>query len=77
MCDFGHCYDLLCGGRALQALQDGADVDVRDAGGLTALGVAVVQAKHEIVELLISQGADVNATQNLAPQVLPNAANSF
>jgi len=46
-------------------LADGADVNVKDeARGLTPLHFATQNGQKEIVELLIADGADVNAKMN-------------
>lgn len=44
-----------------QALEDGFDVNSRHELGWTALHVAAVNGKDDILKLLISKGADVNA----------------
>ena len=44
-----------------QLISTGADVNVKDAGGQTALHWAIEYGHTEIAELLIAKGADVNA----------------
>ena len=46
---------------AKQAVTDGADVNVKDYQGRTALNVAVFYHYKDIAKLLIGKGADVNA----------------
>lgn len=41
-------------------LEQGISVDSRNSGGQTALHYAVLRGKREVVEFLLSQGADVN-----------------
>jgi ankyrin repeat protein len=47
-----------------QHLADGADVNARDANGMTPLHNAAVYGHNEIAELLIAKGAGVNANVN-------------
>ena len=44
-----------------QALNDGAKVDAKEAFGVTTLHLAAGAGHKKIVELLIANGADVNA----------------
>ena len=48
--------------RMQQLLETGADVDVRTSGGVTLLMEAAGAGRTDIMELLISHSADVNAT---------------
>ena len=52
----------------------GADVHAKDEYGATPLSVAVANGDKEIVELLIANGADVNAKTNLGRAPLHEAA---
>ena len=47
-----------------QHLAAGADVNVKDARGMTPLHLATSNGQKEIVEPLIAAGADVNAKMN-------------
>ena len=51
-----------------QHLAAGTDVNARDKDGWTPLHPASYEGHQEIVELLIAQGADVNARVELGPQ---------
>ena len=56
-------YDAAYGGNiddAKQAIADGADVNVKNKYGLTALHRAACEGHRDIVELLIANGEDVN-----------------
>ena len=45
-------------------LEDGTDVNARDEGGGSALGMAAVAGRLEAMRYLIDQGADLDATAN-------------
>ena len=49
-------------GAAASLLADGAQVDARDARGITALGVAVGFNKIAVIKALLAAGADVRLT---------------
>ena len=49
-------------------LSKGADVNIKDIQGKTALIFAATYGNKEIVELLLSNGADVNAKALTAKQ---------
>jgi len=49
-----------------RAFKDGADVRQRDIGGTHALHLAVSKGNKQMVEKILSQGADVNALNNSA-----------
>ena len=51
-----------------QLLDNGADVNARDAEGNTPLILASFYAGPECVELLIDKGADVNAANRAGPR---------
>jgi ankyrin repeat protein len=42
----------------------GADVDYRDAAGLSALNWAAIRSQNHVAQLLLSSGADVNTRDN-------------
>ena len=44
-----------------QAIADGVDVNSKGIGGFTPLLIAAMEGHNEVVELLISKGADVDA----------------
>lgn len=46
-------------------VEGGAAVDIRDSGGRTALMLAAESGRMEVVEYLVSKGADVNAESKL------------
>ena len=46
-----------------QAIADGVDVNSKGIGGFTPLLIAAMEGHNEVVELLISKGADVDARQ--------------
>ncbi len=66
--------DALAVGRMLDA---GADVDARDAEGNTPLILASLYANPECVELLIENGANVNAANKAGATALIRAATSY
>jgi ankyrin repeat protein len=47
-----------------ELIQEGASINVKDQRGRTALHYAAAQGHKEIVELLLANGADVNASTN-------------
>ena len=49
---------------AKQAIAAGADVNAKSEGGWTLLHDLAHQGKKEIIELLITEGVDVNAKDN-------------
>jgi ankyrin repeat protein len=60
-----------------QLLDNGADVNARDAQGNTPLILASFYAGPECVELLIANGADVNAANRAGATALIRAATSY
>jgi ankyrin repeat protein len=58
-------------------LDDGADVNARDADGNTPLILAAFYASPECVALLIEKGADVNAANKAGATALTRAATSY
>ena len=45
-------------------LADGADINERDEGGGSALGLAAITGRIDVMRLLIEEGADLDATSN-------------
>jgi ankyrin repeat protein len=62
---------------ARKLLDNGADVNARDAQGNTPLILASFYASPECVELLIEKGADVNAANKAGAKALIRAATSY
>jgi hypothetical protein len=62
---------------ARKLLDNGADVNSRDAEGNTPLILASFYASPECVELLIEKGADVNAANKAGATALIRAATSY
>ena len=60
--------------RVKQLLERGADVNVRDKDGETALMIVSWYGKKEIAELLIKNGIDINAKDNLGRTALMYAS---
>jgi ankyrin repeat protein len=60
-----------------KSLDDGADVNARDAQGNTPLILASFYAGPECVKLLVEKGADVNAANKAGATPLIRAATSF
>ncbi|MDD5773688.1 MAG: ankyrin repeat domain-containing protein [bacterium] len=56
-----------------QLLDQGADINVKDRNGITALITAVWNSYTEIVKLLLEKGADVNAKDDYGRTVLMKA----
>lgn len=57
-------------------VERGADINVRNSGGLTALMQASRQGDAELVSYLIDKGADINAIDNYGGTALSMAANN-
>jgi ankyrin repeat protein len=64
-------------GVVLQLLDDGADVNARDAEGNTPLILASFYATPECLELLIARGADVNAANQAGATPVIRGATSY
>ena len=58
----------------INLLNGGADIELKDELGNTALIVAAAENKQSILKFLIEQGADVNAQSNDGTSALMNAA---
>ena len=54
-------------GSARQLLKAGADKNCRGNNGETALHLAAAYGQHDLVKLLLSHGADCNATDEVLP----------
>ena len=50
-----------------QHLDAGTDVDAKDTNGWTPLHIAVLNGQKETTEILIAEGADVNAGDKITP----------
>ncbi|KAI9879865.1 MAG: hypothetical protein M1830_006717 [Pleopsidium flavum] len=70
-----HCPAARGNARVAKLLLDmGADVDVRDEDGKTALSIAAGSGSEEVVGLLLSHGANVDAEDSFGETPLINAA---
>ena len=58
-------------------LENGADINVRDKDGNTALMLAIINENTEIATFLIENGADVNAKTDSGETVLMVAARNY
>jgi ankyrin repeat protein len=61
-------------GEAVQLVRDGADVNVAEANGTTALHWAIYNSHPPLIETLIAAGADVNAINDYGSTPMSEAA---